>query len=277
MHKLYFLIGLAALALTGCGNSAPQSLADLKGKSSADSMMYYFGEMQASAYWQDAETDTLLRTREAREEFMEGFRAAMGLDRESAAYNKGLQLGLRLGIRLREFEERYDMKFPVDVLAASLENNLREDHRDSVAEAQQGFYKIKDRLELGAASRELVVARQKLAREARERGYEMVSDTLYAIDVAPGAPGPKYKDGDKVGVYVTAYTLDGSEIVTRQFPETITIGAGRVPRVVCLGIHTMTSGQTRTFMTTPRTLFGKRYATYHLPYDEPVIFTVKVD
>lgn len=275
LHTAAILLPL--LGFIGCGNHNPSSLADLKGESPADSMMYYFGQMQASAYWQDAETDTLLRSQEARDEFIAGFRAAIKMDKDNQAYNKGLQLGLRLAVRLREFETRYDLKFSEEILAASLANSLKEDNRDSVAEAQMGFYKIKDRLELGAANRELGIAKQKLMKEARDKGYEMVSDTLYAIDVTPAGTGPKYKDGDRVGVYVTAYTLDGKEIATRQFPDSITIGAGRVPRVVCLGIHTMTNGQTRTFMTTPRTLFGKRYATYHLPYDEPVIFTVKVD
>ena len=106
-HKnlLIALMG-ALLVLTGCKNS-PKKLSDLKGGTPADSMMYYFGQMQAGNYWQDAETDTLLRSDDSREEFMKGFRAAMGMDTDDPAYNKGLQLGLRLAVRLREFKERY--------------------------------------------------------------------------------------------------------------------------------------------------------------------------
>ena len=206
---------------------------------------------------------------------MNGFRAAARLDEDNAAYNKGLQLGLRLAIRLREFSKRYGMDFSSEILAASLQNALKADMRDSIVEAQKGFYLIKDRLDLQTAQKETSIAKENLAQMASARGFVMVSDTLYALDVTPSQGNVRFKDGDRVAVEVSASTLDGKEIVARQFPDSLTIGEGRVPRVVCLGIHTMTNGQTRSFMTTPRTLFGKRYATYHLPYDEPVIFTVK--
>ena len=274
---LLLLLPLSILLLACSKERNPKSLAEIKDPTSADSMMYFLGEMNAAAYWQDADADTTLRTQEARDEFIEGFKDAIKLDKESEAYNKGLQLGLRLGVRLRELHNRYGIDFPKDILAAGLKNSLQEDNRSKVAETQAEYYKIKDRLELEAGARELEVASRKLAKEGHDRGFEMVSDTLYAIDVTPAGPGPKFKDGDRVAVYVSASTLDGNEIVARQFPDSITIGAGRVPRIVCLGLHTMTNGQTRTFMTTPRTLFGKRYATYHLPYDEPVLFTVKVE
>ena len=103
----------------------------------------------------------------------------------------------------------------------------------------------------------------------------MINDTLYAKPATPATNGPLFKVGERLAVDVSASTLEGREIVARQFPDSITLGEGRVPNVVREGILTMTSGQTRTFMTTPRTLFGKRYKAYSLPSDEPVIFTVK--
>lgn len=276
--KKILLLPAALLLLAACGGKNPKSLSDLENSSAADSMMYYLGEMQANNYLLDAESDTLLKSEEAREEFVRGFRAAMRLENENpaSAYNKGLQQGLRLAIRLREFQQRYGVDFSESVLAAALENSLTGDSANvDLAEAQRGFYRIKDRFETNTAAVEVEEAKIALANLGKSRGFTMVSDTLYGKDVTPAGPGPKFKDGDRVAVEVTASTLEGQEIVTRQFPDSITIGAGRVPRVVCLGIHTMTSGQTRTFMTTPRTLFGKRYAVYRIPYDEPVVFTVK--
>ena len=274
MHKKLLLFSLFAFLLTGCGRS-PKDISDLKDATPADSMMYYFGEMQAYNYWQDAETDTMLRSESSRKAFIEGFRAAMKMDDDNQAYNKGLQLGLRLALRLREFGSRYDMNFSEEILIASLENALKNDSAINVGEAQRGYYNLKDRLELTAASKELGDAKLKLARSSKAKGFEMVNDTLYALDITPRGTGPLLKEGDRLAVSVTASTLDGKEIVTRQFPDSLTLGEGRVPLIVRYAIMTMTDGQTRQFMTTPRVLFGKRYAVYHLPYDEPVVFTVK--
>lgn len=274
MHrKIFLMLSVALLFMTGCKNS-PKSISDLKDGTPADSMMYYFGQMQASNYFQDAETDTLLRTEEARQEFIDGFREAMKMDHDNAAYNKGLELGLRLAVRLREFEQRYGVKFPENVLAASLENSLKNDSSFNIVDAQKGYYKIKDRFELTAAQKDVSDALENLSKGAKERNFTMLSDTLYAKDVTSGS-GPNFKLGDRLAVEVTASTLEGQEIVTRQFPDSITLGEGRVPAVVRVAILSMKPGQTRQFMTTPRTLLGKRYAVYKLPPDKPVIFTVK--
>lgn len=259
-----------------CGRQKPGSLSEIDNATPADSMMYFLGEMVASQYWQDAESDTTLRTEEARREFLNGVRAVVEPGEKSSAYYRGVEYGLNLARNLRKYHKRYDMEYPREIALSAIENGLKGDNRDSILETQKGFYQIKDLMEYDAATRELREAKVALANAARERGFEMVSDTLYALDVTGTGKGRKYRDGDRVAVEVTASTLDGREIVARQFPDSLTIGAGRVPRVVCLGIHTMTDGQTRKFMTTPRTLFGKRYRTYHLPYEEPVIFTVKV-
>ena len=275
MKKFYLLLSVAVLMLAGCDKS-PKDISDMKDPTPSDSMMYYFGEMQAYYYWKDAQTDTMLRSEDARAKFMEGFREGLKMESDDDAYNMGMQLGIRLAHRLKEFEERYNTDFKGSILAASMENNLKNDTMVDITEAQAGYYRIKDRLELGAAERELGDAKQKLARRGTEREFEMVNDTLYACDVTPPTTDANFKEGDRVAVQVTVSTIDGKEVVTRQFPDSITLGEGRVPAIVREAIYTMTDGQTRQFMTTPRVLLGKRYAAYKLPYDEPVVFTVKV-
>lgn len=274
--KLFIPAVLCVLLLGACGKQTPSNISELKDPTPADSMMYYLGEMVAAAYWQDAETDTLLRTEKARKEFLEGVKAVLDLKEHERPFYRGLDYGVELAKNIRKYHKRYDTDFSGDIAYAALCNGLKVDHRDSVFASQKGFYKIKDLMELKSARRELEVSKELLAEEAAKEGFEIVSDTLFAKDVTPAGKGRKFRDGDRVAVEVTAYTLDGKEIVARQFPDSITLGAGNVPRIVALGIHTMTDGQTRTFMTTPRTLFGKRYRIYHLPYDQPVIFTVKV-
>ena len=276
MHKNLILITLGGLLmLTGC-NKSPKSISDLKGSETQDSMMYYFGEMNANNYWQDAETDTTLRSEESRKEFIDGFRAGIAMDRGNAAYNKGLQLGVRLGIRVREFEDRYGVKLPEEILAAALENCLNNGPESfNVAEAQKGFYAIKDRYEFDATEKDIKAATGNLEKVAKEMGFTKLSDTLYVKVVSPGN-GPKFKLGDRIPLEATASTLNGNDLVTKQFPDSVTLGEGRLRPVVREAVLSMKDGSTCQFMTTPRTLLGKRMHTvYKLPADEPVIFTVK--
>lgn len=280
MKRLFLvLVGAGMLAgaslLGGCGHKN-KSLGEMKNASPSDSMMYYFGEMQAANFWQDAQTDTLLRDEEARNEFMKGFRAGINMNKDNSAYNKGVQLGLRLAIRLQEFEERYGIDFSEEILANSLELHLEADSVVNVVQAQKGFYHVKDRLDYALAKEQVEGAKANLAKEGKARGFTMVSDTLYAYDISDPGTGPNLKNGDRIAIEITTRTLNGEEIVARQFPDSITIGEGRIPRVVREGLYTMRNGETRSFMTTPRTLFGKRYSVYRLPYEQPVIFTVKV-
>lgn len=285
MHKRLLLLLLPALILVACGKKGVSSMKEISSLSdfsdyedltAADTMMYYFGQMQAVNFWQDAESDTMLRSEAARKAFMEGFRAAMAIDTDDSAYNKGLQLGLRLALRLREFNQRYGTDFSEEVLAASLQNFLKNNNVvDSLAEAQKGFYAIKDRFEYNTAKKEVENAKGMLAKYGKEKGFKMISDTLYGVDLTPGS-GSLIREGDRIAVEVSVSTLTGKEVVTRQFPDSITLGEGRVPPVVREAIYTMKNGQTCQFMTTPRTLLGKRYNNvYHLPSDEPLIFTVK--
>lgn len=275
MRKHPFIILILTAILWSCGGKT-DSLDNLKDATPQDSMMYFFGIMQANNYLQDAESDTVMLTEKGRDEFIRGFREAMKMESDNDCYNKGLQLGLRLAIRLREFEKDYGMKFSEEMLADAFAQYVKSDSVIDIAYAQKNYYKIKDLLDLKKAAKELGAAKESLAKEAAREGFQAVSDTLYAKDVTKAGPGPKFKDGDRVSIKVNTATTDGREL-GRQFPDTITIGAGRVPRVICLATHTMTSGQTRTFMTTPKTMFGNQYAKYQLRSDEPIIFTVKAE
>ena len=276
MHKYLLLAALGGLFIfTGCKNS-PKSISDLKGTTAEDSMMYYFGEMQANNYWQDAETDTLLRLEDARRDFMNGLRAGLDMDKDNEAYNKGLQLGVRLGIRIHEFEERYGVSLPKDIMVAAMANCLDEGNESfNIAEAQKGFYAIKDRYEFEASKKDINAAADNLVKSAKEQGFSRINDTLYVKTITPGN-GRRFKLGDRLPVEVTASKLNGQELVTKQFPDSVTLGEGRLRPVITQAVLTMNDGQTCQFMTTPRTLLGKRLHTvYKLPADQPLIFTVK--
>lgn len=270
----YWLLLLPLLACVSCGKSKDAN--DLTDASPADSLMYYFGEMQAYNYFHDAQADTILKSDEAKKAFMEGFRKGLDSEKDDPAYNKGIQEGLRLAIRLKELQKAYGMEFPESMLADAFELYLNDEDGIQIADAQKEYYKIKDRLDIEKGLREDDSSRKALAKAAEKEHFIMISDTLYGKDVTAATPGPKFRDGDKVEISLTAATLNGSPL-GKQFPPKIEIGAGRVPRVVCLAICTMTNGQTRTFMTTPQALFGKQYERYHLTATDPVIFTIKAE
>lgn len=276
MHKKILLMMTPALLLltASCGHK-PTPISEMKNASAADSMMYYFGEMQAAYYWQDAETDTLLRTQASRDDFMKGFKAAMKMDDDNSAYNKGLQLGLRLALRVREFQQRYGTDFSEDMLAESMEYFLRNDSAFDIREAQREYYALKNRYEFDKASAEIEDAVVNLRTRGAAKGFSAVNDTLYVKDVTPARTGRFLQEGDRIAIEISVSTIDGHEVVARQFPDSITLGEGRIPEIVRNAIYTMADGQTRQFMTTPRTLFGRRYSLYNLPYDEPVVFTIK--
>lgn len=272
---IFFIVALLVVMATGC-EKEPKSLADIKNATPADSMMYFLGEMVASNYWKDAQTDTMLGTQKAREQYNKGLREGLKRAKESVAYNKGLAEGVRLAIRIQEFERRYDVEFPEKILAAAVKNTLESDNRNMVAESQQNFYHIKNRFESKAAGREGIVAKQRLETVAGEEGYSRVNDSLYVRDITPSGGGELFRDGEQVNVSISASTIYGKEIVTVQYPDIVTIGEGRLPEIIAQGLRTMTDGQTRTFITTPRTLLGRKYnENYHIPYEEPVRFTVK--
>lgn len=271
-YSFAFLLLIGALTFS-CGNK-PQEISEMKNASEADSLMYYFGLMQAKNYWLDAMTDTLLKTEEGRREFVKGFRDGLKYDKDDYCYNKGLKEGVRLAIRLRELEKAYGISFPEEMLANSVELAMQSKDSFDVADAQMNFYKIKDRLDLQRGVREGETARKMLAEAATRQNYSMLSDSLYGRDVTPGGAGPKFKEGDQAEIYLTTAKLDGTPI-GKQFPPKVKIGKGRVANVICLALLTMTDGQTRSFITTPQAFFGKNYDRYRVNSDEVVQFTIQ--
>lgn len=268
----FSLFALLALLLFSCGGK-PEKITDIPNATAEDSLMFYYGQMNANNYWYDAQSDTILKTEEGRKEFIEGFVAGLQNGKSSEPYNKGLRLGARLASRIYDFEKAYNLNLPQDVLIASIEAALKNDSSVDIVDAQTNFYKIKDRFELDKGVRETGLSKKALEKAATNGGMEMISDTLYSKVVARGT-GPKFKEGDKVEIEVTASTVEGT-VIAKQFPPKIQVGEGRVRPIIRLAVQNMSDGETRLFMTTPKALLGREFERYFISAQDPVYFTVK--
>lgn len=272
MKHFFPILALFALLLSSCGGR-PESISDISNPTAEDSLMYYYGQMNANNYWYDALSDTILKTEDARREFMEGFIAGLRDGKDNDAYNKGLQLGARLASRVNDFETAYNLVLPKDVLIGSMQAGLANDTNIDIADAQKQFYLIKDRFEGDKGAREAGLSRKSLAKAAGKTDMTMVNDSLYCKKISSGG-GQKFKKGDKVEIMLTASTIDGNAI-GRQFPPKITIGEGRLPEIVNVALLTMSDGETCMFMTTPRALLGRKFEKYFISAQDPVYFSVK--
>lgn len=260
------------LVLASC-DGKPEKMADIPNASAEDSLIFYYGQMNANNYWYDALSDTILKTEDARKEFLEGFKSGLNDGKDNDPYNKGLQLGARLASRIHDFEKAYNLSFSRDILIASLEAGLKNDSSINLTEAQTNFYKIKDRFEVDKGIREAGLSRKALAKAASKMQMRQISDTLYFKEVSPGQ-GAKLKNGDKVEILVTASTIDGN-VIAKQFPPKITIGEGRVRKILCEALLNMSDGETKIFMTTPKALLGREFEKYFISAQDPVYFSVK--
>ena len=72
--------GAALLLLASCGGKGEgesRSIADYGEISTADSLLYYFGQLRAADYWQFAKGDSTLAERASRDEYLKGLRAGL--------------------------------------------------------------------------------------------------------------------------------------------------------------------------------------------------------
>ena len=111
------LVG-GALALSSCSGGGSSTADNLKDAAPGDSLLYYFGQIQAAEYWRQAESDTTLRDEKSREDFMRGVKAGMDAVRSEDAYNQGVYLGVQMAMQIKESEEAYGIR-PIWLSAAS--------------------------------------------------------------------------------------------------------------------------------------------------------------
>ena len=267
-------IGAFLCATVACDRNH-KNIDDIADPTPGDSLMYYFGQMQADNYWRQTQNDSAMSSEEARTEYMQGVEAGIRAAKGSDAYNRGLFLGVQLAMNSKEFEEAYDVDLDRELMLGGLANGLRSDTAVRIADAHAAYYKVVDRLNESRQKRDNDAAIIALAKTAERRGLSEVDDNLYAVDITK-SNGLPLREGDRVHIEITSATASG-HMAGGYFPDIITLGAHRIPDVLRMALYTMTNGQTRQFMTTPMDLFGQRYSRMGLRPDDPIVFTVHAE
>ena len=66
-------IGAFLCAAVACDRN-PKNIDDIADPTPGDSLMYYFGQMQADNYWRQTQNDSAMSSEEARTEYMRAWR-----------------------------------------------------------------------------------------------------------------------------------------------------------------------------------------------------------
>ena len=280
LRNLFFAAGASLLMLSACSgndkdNGGMRTLAIYDNVTTADSLLYYFGQLRAADYWQITYNDSTKASRESRNEFLKGIRAGMDAARDNEAYNQGLYIGVQIALNLSDFAEDYNVDFNRQILLNTLEDGLKNDSVVNTGEANQAFRQILQKLTIQKEETDRHITLETLAEAAKAGKWQKISESLYAVAPATGTgEGDILKDGDVAGVKVSIRNTDGKEIDHRD-TDRMNIGQG-FPGPVTEALHTMKIGQTRKFYTTGPEMFGRFAERYNVKPTQIIEFTVAV-
>lgn len=270
MKHILFAAGvILSLLLAACENNQGKELSEYPEATTGDSLLYYYMQMRAYEYWNDAQTDTTLKNLVQREKFLKGVEKGLSMVGKDPLYNKGMRLGMRLGVRLREFEQKYDVDLNNEIIINSLRNGLRDGNENMSLESQKEFYRLLDKMKSELKFKEENAAQAALVKIAKAEGLSKLNEKLYYKMVRPGT-GPMVADGDVIEVAVD-YTRSDGDNIGLPSPVTVTVGQSGVPQVMDQAYHRLNHGAIARFATTARMLFGSRTAMMGLEDSDVVI------
>ena len=279
--KLRNILGIAAastLLLTSCGGNSNsdtiRNLGDYKNVTEADSLIYYFGQLRAVDYWQYAAQDTVLKSRESRDQYLKGLRAGLDAATDNDAYNQGLFVGIQLAMNMKEFQEGYECKFDKKILINAIEDGLINDSIINAGEANSHFREILNTLNTKKEEVDREKAVAALAKEAAANKWVKITDNLYAAPQALSSAGKKMEVGDVTSAEIEIATLEGRVIDIRP-TDTFHVG-NSYPGPVTDAILTMREDEKRTFYTAAPAVMGRYYERYNLKPDQILKVTIKL-
>lgn len=256
----------AGLLLASCsgGESAPKTSADEAAK--ADSLVYCFGQLRGAEFLNEAQNDTTLSEKYARQEYLSGVKAGLAaVKAQKDAYNKGLFLGMQMAMNIQGFEKEYGIRLSDKVFLEGLSKTLESDSVVNTATLQPIFYRLMNEINEQKAQRDKEAAEAALKKEAEAKGMKLVAEGLYGKMTM--AQGEKIKEGDKIDDDIVVTTLDGREIAA-PFPKSMVVGQRLNNSPIATALTTLSSGEKGTFLTTAHHLFGQRAAQMDLKSDQ---------
>lgn len=269
--------GAALLLLASCGGKGEgesRSIADYGEISTADSLLYYFGQLRAADYWQFAKGDSTLAERASRDEYLKGLRAGLDAARDNDAYNQGLYVGVQLAMNMKDFSEEYGVELNRKIVYGAIEDGLANDSAVDTREANVNFRRLLEALNIQKEESDRQTAIATLSEVAKAGKWTKINDTLYGGLVKTAGQGAVVKEGEFVGISVEISDTDGKQIDTRS-ADRVRVGQG-FPAPVSEAVATMKVGESRTFYTTAPAMFGRMMARYNLKPTQVLTFNVTV-
>lgn len=266
--KLNSILSIAAagLLLASCSgdDSASKTSADETAK--ADSLVYCFGQLRGAEFLNEAQNDTVLGAKYARQEYLNGVKAGLAaVKANKEAYNKGLFLGMQMAMNIEGFEKEYGIRLSEKLFLEGLSKTLESDSVVNTSELQPVFYRLMNEINEQKAARDKAAAESVLQKEAEAKGMKLIAEGLYGKPAM--SQGEKIKEGDKIDDNIVVTTLDGNEIAA-PFPKSMVVGQRLNNSPISAALTSLSSGETGSFLTTAYHLFGNRAAQMGLKSDD---------
>lgn len=273
--KAIFAASACALTLMACGGPGEgKSLSEIKNATETDSLFYYFGQIRANDYWQQAHMDSTFKSEEARSAYLKGLQEGINLGKEGeVAYNRGLLEGLNLSMNCEEFQKEYKQKPNKNIVVESIAYGLRNDSIVNASEAQAAFYQIMGRLNEQKLELDKAASQQSLKKTAASKKMEAVNDDLYEKVIKAGN-GEMVKRNDKLNLSVEFKKLNGSDLGFPA-PEELEVNSS-LPEPLINALLKMKVGEKAEFASTALAFFGQRCAQRGLEPADVILFTIDI-
>lgn len=278
MKKILPAIALLTilLALAACGDRKSIDITQYKNPSAADSMLFYFVQLRAHEYWEKAEKDTALRSKEAREKFLEGFDEGFSLVKDDDPdFNRGVELGVRMAMNFKNFEKLYSIKFNTNLVLPSFRYGLQDGMEIPELNYQDKFYDLLNRMKTEQRTRDHAKAKLSLIEEARHQQMTKISENLYYRMLKNGE-GPYLQAGNSAYVVVNYERADGQDIAVPS-PGLVTVGSNGMPEVSVQAYTRLNKGAVALFATTAEALFGTRTYIMGMKPEDVLLITVTLN
>ena len=247
-----------ALLLGACSGGETSNTAAPAPETSgrADTLVYYFGQIKGAEFLKEAARDSLLDSDAGRQEYLRGVKAGLEAVKSGKdAYNKGLMQGVQMAGSMGQFYEDYGIPLSDKIFIKGMSEVVTSDSTTDLKEAQSRFYKILNEFnrEKEMRDKEASVSALKAAGEAL--GMKQISEELWGTP--PSTDANLIKDGDKIKADVAVTTLTGKSVGS-PFPRELVVGQRLSNNPVSEAFTCLASGETGTFLTSARALFGAR-------------------